>query len=337
MAFDLVTWAPRVGASADDAYNIPGATKLDGSVDSGAPTRMKAGSSAGFSTTPTIAEINASSDLNQVYGLANRRIRNYNTQFGTALGTLTYVAAEARITATHITTARTRINALRVAEGFDNYNFTADVAVGKPMKGDAIAELRKALGIAGIQKIIVPSSSLVNGFRRTDNPYNTLVSESLGNVTSLIGKARLSPTNLRRERILISWRIPDWFDPAEVVTAETRAAINSIDQTMEAFNVVLYASNTDDHTYSSVTVAYNLNTLVYSGAPVAGDLSMPMDLAVLDARKGSYLSMIYGTDNETANAGGGGSGTQKSGYQLFLHSLDAPLSLVAPPIIIDWG
>ena len=38
---DLV-WTPRVGSTGDDRYHIPGATKLDGTVDSGAQTRAKA-------------------------------------------------------------------------------------------------------------------------------------------------------------------------------------------------------------------------------------------------------------------------------------------------------
>jgi len=335
MAFDLVTWAPRVGTSGDDLYNIPGATKLDGTIDTGEPTRIQAGSSAGFSTTPTIPELNASSDLNQIYGLANRRIRTFNTLFGTSLLTLTYITPGTRITVAHITTARTRINALRVAEGFANFSFFADVGAGKRMKGDAIAELRKSLRIAGVQKIPTFSTEST-GFNRNDNPYNTLVSESLGSLTGRIGKERASGagTRMLRRRFLQSHRIPDWFDQAHVVSAQLRFGVVVVDQTLEAFNLVLYSSNTDDHTYGSVAVAYNLNNLLQVAAPAVGDYNLPVSAAIIEPQKGARLSFILGTDNETAGGGtSGGSVGQISGYSFGSHSVEG----TARPLVIDWG
>jgi hypothetical protein len=86
MGFDLVTWSPRIGATGDDAYDIPGATRMDGTVDTSVEhTRVEAGSSS-FSDTPTIAEINASSHWNQLIAALNRRIIRYLETFGVGVG-----------------------------------------------------------------------------------------------------------------------------------------------------------------------------------------------------------------------------------------------------------
>jgi hypothetical protein len=153
MGFDLVTWAPAIGGSGDDLYNVPGAVTLGGSQDTGNPTLIEAGDASGFSSPPTIAEINASSGLNQVIGLLNRRIALYNAAYGTSyMSALSYLT-QTKISATALAAINTKIGVLRAAEGFSVYTFPTDIASAKIIKGVHLANMRKALKISGVQII----------------------------------------------------------------------------------------------------------------------------------------------------------------------------------------
>ena len=118
--YDLINWTPQVttytngNPTADaDAWNVPGATKLDAfTVDTGVATYIKAGDSSVFSATPTIAQINASSDLNQVIGALNRRILQYNAAFGTSMTTLSYLVSGNKINDTEFAAINTKINTI---------------------------------------------------------------------------------------------------------------------------------------------------------------------------------------------------------------------------------
>jgi hypothetical protein len=73
MGFDPVIWNPRIGDTGDDVYDVPGATRMSGSVDPGEPTSLQAGDASGFSFEPTLDQINRSSHFNQWVGAYNRR------------------------------------------------------------------------------------------------------------------------------------------------------------------------------------------------------------------------------------------------------------------------
>ena len=149
MAYDLVTWSPRISASGDDKYNVLGGTKLDASIDTGLPTRIDAGDSSSYSSTPTISEINAGSGLNQVIAAINRRAAVHNSLFGTTIPVLSYIAPDVRISAAKFLEIQTGINNVRRTEGFtSNGSFTTPVA-GNRILGTSIAEMRKALAISG--------------------------------------------------------------------------------------------------------------------------------------------------------------------------------------------
>jgi hypothetical protein len=79
---NLVNWNPRVSDTGDDFYNLPGAVKLDTTQDTGNPSRIDAGDYSGFDVCPTIAQLNASSGVNQVIGAYNRRAYNFASSFG---------------------------------------------------------------------------------------------------------------------------------------------------------------------------------------------------------------------------------------------------------------
>jgi len=169
MATDEITWAPRVGSSGDGVYNIPGATGLDGSKDGGAPTRVKAGS-AGFSTTPTITQLNSSSDMNQLLGLINRRIRNHNASYGTSYATLPYVTTGQRALNV-LAAAKAAIDWLRSVERYDPFPWSADWAAANfRFNGRLMAEMRKALAIGVVTSTAGDYLSFTERFALTKYP-----------------------------------------------------------------------------------------------------------------------------------------------------------------------
>ena len=103
MAYDLVTWSPAVGGSGTDRYDLP------------AGSYVPAGSSS-FSSTPTISEINASSGINQIIGLINRRGR----LFVSGYSDLSYATSGERITKSFYDSIKTKIGSLRSAEYFSD-------------------------------------------------------------------------------------------------------------------------------------------------------------------------------------------------------------------------
>ncbi len=310
MGYDLVTWSPRVGAAGDDVYNVPGAIKLDGTMDTGNASRIERGSNA-FSTTPTIAEINASSGLNQVIGLINRRIRRYNTLFGLSIFN--------------------RINTVRLTEGFASYVFpTAEVATGKAIRGTHLAHMRKALRISGVLtsgNIVVATGSRYSNYVRFDNPYLTTESESYpgsgeadGSAAGSCGKSHfgLSVTRTSRQRYLFQYAIPDWATAAD--SANFHLDVNTEIETLEAVTTEVYRSNTDDFpavlTPAYGGSAYNTNNLVGSAAaPSSNDFAVAA--ADVVARAGGRLCFIVGTANEIASAGLGVTDGIKSALSTF--------------------
>jgi len=171
MAYDLVTWSPRVGSSGDDKYNVLGAKKIDGSQDTGLPSRIDAGSSS-YSSTPTISEINAGSGINQVIALYNRRQAQMNAIMNGTPTPISYLTSnDTRIVALKFTDLYNAIGSLRSTEGFTAYTFpTSEVAAGKIVLGTHLAHARKALAIAGVQ-----TRTLKKWARdRLESPYGTV-------------------------------------------------------------------------------------------------------------------------------------------------------------------
>lgn len=215
MGYNLVNWHPSVttGTNTNSDLDVPGSTGLNGSMTTGNPCPVLNGDSSMFPNyitgTPTIAQINASSDWNQVIATLNRRIQNQvnnfhpNFSIGTPYSTLPYLptpatpgqpvfGASSHVTAAYIKNIQSVINALRANEGFQPFVFTAFVAQsfkagGKNASiilGKHIAECRKALRIAGQKtlSIIVPGQNLyycvkAGQYTRQDHPYGTPVSE----------------------------------------------------------------------------------------------------------------------------------------------------------------
>jgi len=151
VATNEINWSPAINASAatDDAFNIHGARQLNGTQDLGTRTIIRAGSSA-FSSTPTIAELNASSGMNQLLGYYNRRAATWNAAHGGSLAIMSYVAVGNQPSATTFTTLLTNISALRTAEAV--YSPSMAFPNSTPgsklwIYGDHVAYLRKSLRV----------------------------------------------------------------------------------------------------------------------------------------------------------------------------------------------
>lgn len=145
MATNEVTWSPAV-----NTFDIPGARCINGTHDTSAQSVIHIGDSSGFSptNTPTIAQLNASSGINQLIGYYNRRA----TTIGGGLSIMSYLTtADIAPTAAFWTTFLTNIIALRSAEGtLPGGSLTwpnSAPTVQQPTFGDHIAYLRQQLQV----------------------------------------------------------------------------------------------------------------------------------------------------------------------------------------------
>ena len=169
-------WNPSVkGVSSaqgagDDNYNVPGATVLPPSTgqSSGGPSSIAAGDASGFadysdytnaSLIPTLVQIGASSGVNQVIGMLNRRTKMWNSLYGTSLSPQAYVTVGSNVTAAKFNAICSAITSLLSAEGFAAYSFPGtsfadgNICAGCKIYGYHLATMRRALCLAGSQTL----------------------------------------------------------------------------------------------------------------------------------------------------------------------------------------
>jgi hypothetical protein len=312
MGFDLVTWSPRVGSTGDDKYNLPGATKIDGALDTGNPTRIDVGDASGFSTIPTIAEINASSGLNQIVGLVNRRRRNANALLGTAFAALPYFTPGVKITYTDIAALQSGVISARTMDSLEAYTGTwPTYSAGTPISGNLIAHLRKSLRISGKY---FGTSRYTYGLRevfygRRDLPWGTPYSETVTPPQSYTAGKYLRASGLQRwrMRLLYSQALPEW-----VVSTEGTAIVHF---TPSSYNAALetgwtldaYLSDSDDHAWTIGSYTgwpYNTDTLLASFAySTLSRQTASVSMSTLAARAGTWLSLVFGNSYEIAGTG----------------------------------
>lgn len=315
-AFDEITWSPRLGSSGDDLYNISGARKIDGTTDTGAPTMAIAGDSSGFSTIPTIAQLNASSGFNQIIGYYNRRAGNWNTLKGTSLTIMPYVSQDTEPTALNFTDLLTNISTLMSSEGFQSVSLAwpnTTPTTGQLCYGDFYAYLRKALRISGTMKL--PSFERTG--HRLDNPYGTQSFFSYTNhnptaPSERIGKCVNSGNNdLYRNRALQNYAIPSYLTSG-LTSAVLSFTCRWYTGVLESSNLVLYSSNTDDHatilagTQSAENNANNLiNTWADTTFSTSSYTSMTQALTLSEvyAKAGGWYCILFAEDKELAGTG----------------------------------
>jgi len=316
MAYDLVTWSPRISASGDDKYNVLGGTKLDASIDTGLPTRIDAGSSS-YSSTPTISEINAGSGLNQVIAAINRRAAVHNSLFGTTIPVLSYIAPDVRISAAKFLEIQTGINNVRRTEGFtSNGSFTTPVA-GNRILGTSIAEMRKALAISGTfaphatTHTAYDAADTRRQYRRIDNPYGTPTSETIVGPTGDANIARVywekSGANYLRYRLLVSYRIPEWMTTIVSCVFQTSLSLSTGSATPMTYRLYRpnapgrYPSPAISDFYATDNLLYTLATVFSSVTDNTTDLTIAN--VVVTALAGGYLTFLSGWDVDFDDTG----------------------------------
>ena len=278
------------------------------------------GSSSGFSAVPTIAQLNACSGINQVIGYYNRRAQNWNNEFGTSLGVLSYISQPLRIKAAEINTINSAIALLRTAEGFGVYPFDAShIVIGKPALALHVNDMRKALRIAGAwsqQKMNPNTISYV----QANNPYKTPITpppavESLSSY-AYAGKI-YGLSHMTRERTTPYYPIPDWYLTGYATGIQMSFQVNSFDQDLEGFTLQLNQQAADNYLQSLLPAfggyAYQIDPAlqlwVKATSKLGGDLASGVtysgsvtDASML-AKAGIHLSFIITTQEEVAGAG----------------------------------
>lgn len=169
MPLDLVTWTPAIGGSGSDKYQPPVGTFI-------------AAGGTSFSSVPTIAEINASSHINQIIALYNRRAQQL-VGANPTLSTLSYVTTvPSLVGAAAWNSIRTAIINLTTQE-FGACPITIGTrSSGSYVKATDIAEYRQALAIPDTITLDGNNSRVSSGlYQRYDNPYNTFQTEQLHN------------------------------------------------------------------------------------------------------------------------------------------------------------
>jgi len=317
MGFDLITWAPRIGSSGDDAYNVPGSTNIDLSVDTDNPTINVPGIFS-FSSPPTIPEINAATLWNQAIGALNRRIQIFNSLFGTTLTTLSYLTA--RVTAANVTAIQSKINAMRAQEGFAAFSFTTATAGNGHLRfGYFLAEIRKSLRISGVATFSA-DGTVVGGHRaagmkpfkeyaRTDTSYPGTPSTEALNTCDLTGSnsrfAGKIATNVRG-RMLLNCPIPDY---ATAISSATFTFNIQNHVTGDGTTPGVYTSNTDDSTPTLGSgyngSAYNTNNLEGTTTNTNGSKTVTLTNGHVTALAGARLCFIMVSTEELAGTGSG--------------------------------
>lgn len=338
MGYDVIDFAPRVGTSGDDAYVFPGGTDLSGVLDTGNNSRVALGDPSGYSTVPSVAELEDPASLgpNQIIGLINRRIGGFKAAFPsqtypTNFNTLSYMTSVRKVAST-IPAMANAINAIRAAEGFPAFTFDPNPASNGRQISKFFAQCRKALRIAGISTRTRQGTNSATGiditkynlwtYFRKDSPWGTKASEIIQStgIDISAGKHFVSSTDLRRLRLFYSIVVPpDWIGAPNAVYLEQNYAAGTTVSTLEGFDLELYSSNTPEwpRTVAGASNLDNLEDTIPTPA-TATQYQFDIDPTRFAAMAGNWFSMIMCTALEAA---GGGvstfSSNKASGYDAF--------------------
>ncbi len=273
----------------------------------GARTIMHLGTNA-FSTPPTIAEINASSDWWQVFALYNRRA----SQVFSSPTLLSLPANPQNLpTAGNVNALQTQINILRTALGYTAYSFTA-VSPGGLIRATDLTALRTALSITGSFV-----ATLVSNYRSylREIPYNgTIISGPIQNQQlgsgNYYGK-RAQIGGMERSRYGCSFAIPSMSGLKAPLAGTITFAADRWSNLLESNTAVIYASSSDDSAiptgwYNNLniacgSVAYNTTDPFFPG-------SVTVPATAFASARGRNLSFVIGEDAELTGSGVGTGG-----------------------------
>lgn len=306
---DSIIWSPRIGSSGDDRYKW----------NANLPFLLTAGESD-YSNPPTQVEINDRSGVNQLFAEVRKR---YYQREGSTTTTPPYVAAGDRVHAhvikgSYWTALQESINRLRLREdifsdGGTSFTFTNAPAIGDEVKHIDWWEVRKALAIATQGYPLKILSANINTRVRVFNTSGVLVSdiESLSSGFGYVGHVwtYFSPSpNYNRQhneyRALISVQVPAGLE--NYISALLWTRVSTIN-TVNAYNIELYVSNSDDSSPTSAD-AYNTDNLCDSiastgftiGSTKANIQANEFDIPIsnITNRMGTVMSFILKSNQD---------------------------------------
>ncbi len=276
-----------------------------------------------FSETPSIVEINASNDYNQVIALINRR--SYQLNIGDPLD---YVVPGARIPAAALNAYGGRINALRDFLGRAPFDFGSDAAAGDRVRAQHLLDLREGLDFPGGKAIAFTSTT---NWQLLDPAYpsRTFSPSFTSSPTFRYGKT-CSAVAMVRKRFLRSYAIPADF--TESATARFVTGFKQWSYDDEEPYASLYLSGTDDSAYSDVAAGDNLDTLIDEAFYLLDNLLTIRDsytylisYAQLAAHAGENMSLILGENYEMTDSGAGFVSGKINGFRV-----------VDPVLVLDY-
>jgi hypothetical protein len=347
MALDEIVWQPCLGTVGDDKYNLPGATKIGGSVDTSSFTGalVYAGDATMYPAlpaSPTLLQINASSHWNQAIGYHNyRAIRLNNTTGGTTVPTVPYFTPDKRILASDISTLQNALINLRGAGG-EQWDvtgpFTPTVQQNKIIYGYHLAEIRKILQLSGTMTIKfqgIAQTMISAEYVRQDTVYpsvpfseTTLTSDY--NTAGFLGVSINPPYNMSRTRASIHFPVPYFCIAANLIA---QPILNSPSITVGsttlngAITMNVSTSNTDDHLLSLGSgyngYAYNNDNVILSQA--AGPITN-LNVPLYPPNPGHYWSFLMYNALEFSGGGlGNNAGTAGKADQFLVNQFNTSL------------
>lgn len=318
--YDLYNWTPAisVGGSRPDNYNIPGATAIDGTISAGEAPAILAGTPVTASRSPlvvpTTAEVNASSDINQIIAATNQRnLLLYQAGLAQSPDTSlvrvqSNISQNAALTATSASTPQTEINVIRLAEGnIYSYPFsTASRTAGQVILGKEFSQMRQALAIGGTDVLELTCQPLTGtsayptrtGTRigHVFNGFNNYFSDDVGGAgavrviqgswADLVYKVGSLAAGGGRWRFRMNFAIPAWLTSCASVNLQ-----------------IPYGSVTNTNGYTGEiwqgASAGTLTTLLATYTPVASATDViPLSTTTITAAAGSTIYLTLTTDLE---------------------------------------
>lgn len=261
-----------------------------------------------FSSPPTIAEINASSWINQIIALVNRRM--YQTIVSPSY--YSYYSNGQYLSASQLESIKTTINAVRTNCNLSSFSFTGTFHQGDKVSAARLTELKTALNFSSLTKI---NSNGDRFWSASEAIYN-------GTQTGIVNRAYANDdlgkhcftTSITRSRLGMNFSIPSWIVNSSGLEINHRTNLGSFTNTMDnPWRPAIYCSSTDDSSYSS---GWWNNTNSFGGYGQYNvsvqDVSIPA--SIVYAKKGVKLSVVMGQEFELLGTGTGVSGSNQAIY-----------------------
>lgn len=287
---ELITWAPRVGATGDNQYKFGSGASMP---------KIYRGTVGG--STPSVSDVNALTGINQIVAEIKRQG-----------GSASYVSdGTQKVSKTFITSLQTAINSIRTGAGASSYSFTSITDGTVKISNSILLQLRKALAVT---QTTVTGSSWDGRFefQRKDIPYGTLYTESTNHTPrdTWIGKANLGGV-MNRYRFI--FRMPRPSGTLSAYTFNLKFDDTSVSiifsTSLESFgNLNVYCVNNTTDWYNTANLAVSASVSAGTNIPLA------LDVSVMNAMSASaYFYLMFATSVEIATGGSSTPGTSGLG------------------------